>query len=235
MKEIVGKYLVLPLGNAGNTRAETRRLKVVGVVKDFNYHSLHESIRPLVIGLMPDTSAGSFVTLRLAPGNHLNTISFVEQVWKKYAGNEEFNFNFLDNSLQELYTADQRTSKIAGAFSILAIFIASLGLLGLAAFITEQRTKEIGIRKVLGASVPEVVALLSGQFAKWVVVANVIAWPLAYFIMHKWLQNFAYRMDISLWLFIASGAAALVIALLTVSAHAIRAATANPVEALRYE
>ena len=235
VKEIVGKYLVLPLGNAGNTRAETRRLKVVGVVKDFNYHSLHESIRPLVIGLMPDTSAGSFVTLRLAPGNHLNTISFVEQVWKKYAGNEEFNFNFLDNSLQELYTADQRTSKIAGAFSILAIFIASLGLLGLAAFITEQRTKEIGIRKVLGASVPEVVALLSGQFAKWVVVANVIAWPLAYFIMHKWLQNFAYRMDISLWLFIASGAAALVIALLTVSAHAIRAATANPVEALRYE
>ncbi|MDE3057875.1 MAG: ABC transporter permease [Bacteroidota bacterium] len=235
MKDIVGKCLVLPLGNAGNTRAETKKLEVVGVVKDFNYHSLHEPIRPLVIGLMPDTSAGSFVTLRLAPGNHLNTISFIEKVWKEYAGNEEFNFNSLDNSLQELYTADQRTSKIAGAFSILAIFIACLGLMGLAAFITERRTKEIGIRKVLGATVPEVIALLTAQFAKWVLIANVIAWPLAYFIMNKWLQNFAYRTEMSLWIFVASGVMALIIALLTVSAHAVKAATANPVESLRYE
>jgi len=235
VKDIVGKYLILPMGNDGSKKAETRRLEVVGVVKNFNYHSLHESVRPLVIGLMPNTRAGSFVTVRLAPGNHLNTISFVEKVWKKYAGNEEFNFNFLDNSLQELYAADQRTSRIAGAFSILAIFIACLGLLGLAAFITEQRTKEIGIRKVLGASVPEVIALLSGQFAKWVLIANVVAWPLAYYVMKNWLQNFAYRTDMSVWIFAASGILALVIALLTVSSHAVRAATANPVESLRYE
>jgi len=235
IKDIVGKRLVLPMGNAGNAMAQTRKLEVVGVVKDFNYHSLHEPIRPLVIGLSSDTNAGSFVTVRLAPGNHLNTISFIEKVWKKYAGNEEFNFNFLDNSLQELYTSDQRTSKIAGAFSLLAIFIACLGLLGLAAFITEQRTKEIGIRKVLGASVPEVIVLLSAQFAKWVLIANVVAWPLAYYVMNNWLKNFAYRTNLNIWIFVASGAMALLIALITVSSHAIKAAMANPVKSLRYE
>lgn len=231
VKDLVGKYLVLP----GETMADQRRLEVVGVVKDFNYHSLHEPILPLVIGLLPETSAAQFVTVRLAPGNHLSTISFIEGAWREYAGNEEFNFNFLDNSLQNLYAADQRTSKISGTFSVLAIFIACLGLLGLAAFITEQRTKEIGIRKVLGASVPEVVALLSGQFMRWVLIANVIAWPLAYYVMNNWLKNFAYRMDISVWIFVASGVMALVIALLTVSLHAIKTATANPVESLRYE
>ena len=232
VKDLVGKSLVLP----GETRADQKRFEVVGVLKDFNYHSLHESIRPLVIRLLPDTgTGGAFVTVRLAPGNHIKTIASIESVWKEYAGNEEFNFNFLDNSLQNLYAADQRTSKIAGTFSVLAIFIACLGLLGLAAFTTEQRTKEIGIRKVLGASVLEVIVLLSTQFAKWVLIANVVAWPLAYYIMNNWLKNFAYRMDISVWIFVASGAMALVIALLTVSVHAIKAATANPIESLRYE
>jgi putative ABC transport system permease protein len=120
-------------------------------------------------------------------------------------------------------------------FSILAIFVACLGLLGLAAFVTEQKTKEIGIRKVLGASVMEVVTLLSKEFIRWVLIANVIAWPLAYYIMNNWLKNFAYRIDMSFWIFLASGVLALLIALLTVSSHAIRAATANPVESLRYE
>ncbi len=232
VKDIVGKYLVLP----GETMADQKRFEVVGVLRDFNYHSLHESIRPLVIRLLPDAGTGGpFVTVRLAPRNHIKAIAAIENVWKKYAGNEEFNFSFLDNSLQNLYAADQRTSKIAGTFSVLAIFIACLGLLGLAAFTTEQRTKEIGIRKVLGAFVPEVIALLSAQFAKWVLIANVVAWPLAYYMMNNWLKNFAYRMDISVWIFVASGAMALVVALLTVSLHAIKAATANPVEALRYE
>jgi putative ABC transport system permease protein len=231
VKNIVGKYIVLP----GETRADQRRFEVVGVLKDFNYHSLHEAIRPLVLRLPETGDVGSFVTVRLAPGNHLNTVSFIEGVWKKYAGNEEFNFNFLDDSLQKLYEADQRTSKIAGIFSVLAIFIACLGLLGLAAFITEQRTKEIGIRKVLGASVPEVIGLLSAQFAKWVLIANVVAWPLAYYVMRNWLQNFAYRTDMNLWIFVGSGILALVIALATVSTHAIKAATANPIESLHYE
>ncbi len=231
VKDIVGKYLVLP----GETMADQKRFEVVGVMKDFNFHSLHEPIRPLVIRLLPETAAAQFVTVRLAPGNHLRMISFIKGDWRRYAGNEEFNFNFLDNSLQNLYAADQRTSKIAGTFSVLAIVIACLGLLGLAAFTTEQRTKEIGIRKVLGASVPEVTRLLSLQFVKWVLIANVVAWPLAYLLMNKWLSLFAYRTSLSLWIFAASGTLALLIALATVGSHAIKAATANPVEALRYE
>lgn len=230
VKNIVGRYLISPTPQSEN------KFEIVGVIKDFNYESLHEPIRPLVIRLFPSSGfIGRFVTVRLAPGDHLATISFMETVWKKYAGDEGFSYNFLNDNLQKLYAADQRTSEIASAFSILAIFIACLGLLGLAAFITEQRTKEIGIRKVLGASVPEVIALLSVQFAKWVLIANAIAWPLAYYVMNNWLKNFAYRTDISLWIFIVSGALALIVALLTVGSRAIKAATANPIESLRYE
>jgi putative ABC transport system permease protein len=232
-KNIVGKYLIYPGAGPAGTDL---KCEVIGVVRDFNYSSLHEPIRPLAIRLFPKRGfIGRFVTVRLAPGDHLSTISFIEKIWKKYAGDEEFSCNFLDDNLQKLYAADQRTSEIAGAFSILAIFIACLGLLGLAAFVTERRTKEIGIRKVLGASVAEIVALLSKEFVKWVLLANAVAWPLASYVMNKWLQNFAYRTDMSLWIFVASGAMALVIALLTVSSHAIKAAMANPVESLRYE
>ncbi len=231
VKDIVGKYLILP----GDSKTAQKKLKVVGVVKDFNYQSLHEPIQPLVISLLPERNAASFITVRLTPGNHLSSIFFIEKVWKKYAGDETFEFSFLDQALTQLYKNDQRTSKIAVIFSVLSIFIACLGLLGLVAFITEQRTKEIGIRKVLGASVTEMIALLSVQFVKWVLLANIIAWPLAYLIMNKWLQNFAYRTNLNIWIFLVSGAMALVIALLTVSSHAIKAATANPVKSLRYE
>ncbi len=136
---------------------------------------------------MPERNAASFITVRLTPGNHLSSIFFIEKVWKKYAGDETFEFSFLDQALKQLYKNDQTTSKIAVIFSVLSIFIACLGLLGLVAFITEQRTKEIGIRKVLGASVTEMIALLSVQFVKWVLLANIIAWLLAYLIMNKWL------------------------------------------------
>jgi putative ABC transport system permease protein len=231
-RNIVGRYLV----TTGSTPGILKKVQIIGVVKDFNFESLHEPIRPLVLSLLPASRyPGRFVTIRLAQGDHLSAISSIENAWKKYAGGEEFSFNFLDNNLQKLYMADQRASKIAGIFSTLAIFIACLGLLGLAAFITEQSTKEIGIRKVLGASVPEVIGLLSAQFAKWVLIANVVAWPLAYYIMDNWLQNFAYRTDMSIWIFVGSGILALVIALATVSTHAIKAATANPIESLRYE
>ena len=137
--------------------------------------------------------------------------------------------------MAHLYIADQRTSKIASTFSILAIFIACLGLLGLASFVTEQRTKEIGIRKVLGASISSLLFMLSREFLKWVLIANIIAWPVAYYAMNNWLNNFAYRVNINLWIFILSGIAALIIALFTISSHAIKAATSNPVKSLRYE
>ncbi len=232
-KRLVGRYLVYPGAGPGGT---DQKYEIVGVVKDFNYRSLHEPISPLAILLFPKQGfIGQFVTVRLVPGDHLSMISFIEKVWKKYAGDEEFSCNFLDDDLQKMYAADRNTNEIAGAFSVLAIFIACLGLLGLAAFVTERRTKEIGIRKVLGASVAEIVALLSKEFIKWVLIANVIAWPLAYYVMNDWLKNFAYRIDMSFWIFFASGVLALLIALLTVSSHAIKAATANPVESLRYE
>jgi len=231
LKGPVGKYITeSPIGTQAPPKYE-----IIGVMKDFNYESLHHEVRPLVIGLFPAGGFGNFVSVRIAPGNYQSTLAFLENTWRKYAGNEAFEANFLDQNLERLYRADIRASKVATIFSILAIFIACLGLLGLAAFVTEQRTKEIGIRKVLGASVPNVIALVSAEFAKWVLMANVIAWPLAYYIMNRWLQDFAYRINMTLWVFLLSGLVAFIIAIVTVSSQAIKAATRNPVEALRYE
>ncbi len=227
IKDPIGKILIRP-GNAP-------KYEVIGVMKDFNYESLHEKIRPLAISLFDRGEYSRFVSVRVSAVDYQRTIAFLERTWKKYAGNTVFQCNFLDQNLQLMYEADQRAGKIAAIFSVLAILIACLGLLGLAAFITEQRTKEIGVRKVLGASVFEVAALLSSEFVKWVLIANVAAWPLAYYVMNAWLQNFAYRVDISALTFAASGVLALIVALATVSSHAIKAATANPVESLRYE
>jgi putative ABC transport system permease protein len=227
IKDPIGKIVIRP-GNIS-------RYEVIGVMKDFNYESLHEKIRPLAISLFNRGEYSRFVSARVFPGDYQNTISSLERVWKKYAGNTVFQYNFLDQNLQSLYLSDQRAGKIAATFSALALLIACLGLLGLAAFITEQRTKEIGIRKVLGASVSEVIALLSSEFMKWVLIANIVAWPLAYYAMSKWLQNFAYRVNMNIWIFIASGALALIVALCTVSSQAIKAAMANPVESLHYE
>ncbi len=232
IKNMIGRRILFP----GPRPKEWVPFNIIGVVKDFNYAWLHEPIRPLAI-ILPryDGYVGSCVTARLAPDNQPNGIAAIQSAWKKYAGNEPLNYSFLDEDLHQLYSLDFKTEEIVGLFSALAIIIACLGLFGLAAFTTEQRTKEIGIRKVLGASAPEVTKLLSLQFAKWVLIANIAAWPLAYLLMSKWLSLFAYRTSLSPWLFVASGALALVIALVTVSSHAIKAATANPVEALRYE
>ena len=231
-KDMVGRRLLFP----GPRPKEWVPFEIIGVVKDFNYAWLHEPIRPLAIVLPRyEDYVGSYVTARLAPGNQAKGIASIQSAWKKYAGNEPLNYSFLDDDLHQLYSLDYKTEEIVGLFSALAIIIACLGLFGLAAFTTEQRTKEIGIRKVLGASVQEVTKLLSLQFAKWVLIANIAAWPLAYLLMSKWLSLFAYRTSLSPWLFVGSGALALAIALATVSSHAIKAATANPVESLRYE
>ncbi len=229
IKNPIGKILISPGPNGGS------KYQIIGVTADFNYESLHQSVRPLVFHLYKNREFGQFVSVRIKPGNYQSTVSSLESIWKKYAGNEAFDYNFLDRNLARLYIADRRTSKLASVFSILAIFIASLGLLGLASFVTEQRTKEIGIRKTLGATVPEIIVLLSKEFIKWVIIANIIAWPAAYLIMHDWLENFAYRININFGLFILSGAIALIIALATVSSHAVKAAITNPVESLRYE
>jgi putative ABC transport system permease protein len=146
-----------------------------------------------------------------------------------------FEYSFLDRDFDNLYVNEKQTRKLFVIFSILAIFIACLGLFGLASFIADRKTKEIGIRKVLGASVPSIMGQMSLNFTKWVILSNIIAWPLAWFIMSRWLQNFPYRIDIGIWIFIGSGFLALIIALFTVSYQAIKSALANPADALRCE
>jgi putative ABC transport system permease protein len=223
---IEGKYLT-EIGN--------QNYAIIGIVKDFNFMSLHEAIQPIAIFPFKPGGAGEYLSVKVKPDNYAGTISFLRNTWKKYAGDETLDYSFLNNNMENLYIADLRTSNIASVFSILAIFIACLGLLGLASFITGQRTKEIGIRKVLGASVPEIIIMLSKEFLRWVILANIIAWPIAYYFMNKWLQDFAYKTEISIWIFLTSGTLALIIALLTVCTNAIKAATANPVKSLKYE
>ncbi len=231
LKDPVGKELIAMRGS----QEEPAVYKIIGVTEDFNYESLHQKVRPLAIALFSKTDFGRFVSVRVAGSKYKSTINFMKNVWKKYAGREAFGYNFFDKDLARLYIAEERTSQISTIFSGLAIIIASLGLLGLAAYVIEQKTKEIGIRKVLGASVPEIILMLVKDFTKWVLIANIIAWPLAYYVMNDWLQNFAYRISIGPWIFVYSGLLALLIALLTVSTHAVKAAVSNPIKSLRYE
>jgi len=212
-----------------------KQYRIIGVVKDFNYESLHIQIRPLVFHLGAVQQPASIVTVRILPGNIKATIDFIESTWGHFSRNEKCRYYFLDEVLANLYDRERRTGVIATIFSCLAIFIACLGLFGLAAFITEQRTKEIGIRKVSGASVSEIIFTISKPFMRWVLVANIIAWPVAYLVMFRWLQNFAYRTPIHPWVFLFAGIVALVISLITVGTQAYTAAKKNPVKSLRTE
>ena len=206
---------------------------VVGVVKDFHYRSMHQEIGPLVIKASPKYVR--FLSLRIAGENFQNTLRILEGEWKQLIPSSPFSYSFLNQDLENLYQSEEKVGEIFKYFSLIAIIISCLGLFGLAAFAAEQRTKEIGIRKVLGASVPDVIVLLSKEFIKLVAAANLIAWPVAYFAMDTWLSDFAYRIDIGAGVFIAAGIAAVAIAILTVSYQAIKAALANPVKSLRYE
>lgn len=227
----IGKPLVAP----GPTPAQTQTFTIIGIMKNFNFESLHRSIRPLVVGLFRPNAAGRFVTVRIGSENIRETMAFLERTWKKFSSNQAFEYEFFDSYFARIYQAEQRTASIFLYFSVLAIIIASLGLFGLASFVTEQRTREIGIRKVFGASVSNVVTLLSKQFTLWVLLGNLFAWPVAYYFMKKWLQRFAYQAGISLWSFLAASLLVFVIALLTVSYQTVKAATANPANSLKYE
>jgi len=228
MAEPLGKHLHTVI------RGSKLNLTIIGVLKDFHYESFHKEIRPMVIRNISDTS-GDYISIRFRPDNLSKTLAFLERKWKEFAPNQPFEYFFLDDSFDRLYRSEQRAGQLFTAFSIIAGFIACLGLFGLAAFSTEQRTKEVGIRKILGASVPDIIVLLTKGFTKWVLVANLISWPVAYYVMYRWLHNFAYRTSIELWVFPVAALLTLGIALVTVSFLAVRAALANPVEALRYE
>lgn len=176
-----------------------------------------------------------YFSLKISEQNIQQTISQIKNRWDEIFPNHPFEYNFLNEVFNSQYKADQQFGRVFGLFTFLAIAISCLGLFGLASYTNLQRRKEIGIRKVVGASLQNILVMLVRDFTKWVLLANLFAWPIAYYFMNKWLQNFAYHIDMSWWVFVLAGGIALVIALATVSYQAIRSATANPVEALRYE
>jgi putative ABC transport system permease protein len=224
-----------PLGETIYTMRQRDKLlpyKVIGVVKNFHYESMHNDIGPLCMFLDSDNGLMSF---KIKAANVSGIINAAERNWKTLAGGMPFSWRFLDDSFSELYRADERIGQLSLIFSVLAIIIACLGLFGLANYFAEQRTKEIGVRKVLGASATSIFSLLSFDFLKWVIIANIIALPAAYFIMQKWLEDFAYRIELSWTFFAAAGIVTLIIALATVSIQTIRSANANPVKSLKYE
>ena len=206
---------------------------VRGVVRDFHFASMRKEIGPLVIFM--EKMYGGDLMVKLSGNDVPGTLAFIESKWKTLAPHRPFTYQFLDDAFNSLYGAEQRVGKVFGVFAFLAIFLACLGLFGLAAFTTAQRTKEIGIRKVLGASVTSIVALLSKDFLRLVGIAFLLAAPLAWYAMHKWLEGFVYRVDLAWWLFAGAGALAGGIALLTVSFQSIRAALTDPVKSLRSE
>ena len=208
--------------------------QIIGVVKNFHFQPLYQEIKPFVFVLRPDS--GSLAFARIQPENISGTLDHITNAMKKFAPNSPPEFLFFNDVLTSyIYTTERQARKIAGYFTLLALLISSLGLFGLAAFMAERRTKEIGIRKVVGASVRDVVLMLSRDFTKWVLVSNVIAWPVAFFVMKKLLERYAYRTHIGWEIFVLSGLAALLIALLTVSYQAFKSARANPADSLRYE
>ncbi|MGZ3811435.1 MAG: ABC transporter permease [Mucilaginibacter sp.] len=205
---------------------------IIGVVKDFHYKSLHEKIGAMIIANGGITGT---VYMKSSPGNTQAAIAAAQKVMAKFAPNDPFEYHFLDDTYDSLYHSEQQSSVLIALFAGIAILVSALGLLGLAAFAAEQKVKEIGIRKVLGASIQNIVSLLSVDFLKMVVIASIIAFPIAWWAMNKWLQDFAYRISLSWWIFVIAAIIALVIALVTVSLQAIKAAVANPVNSLRSE
>lgn len=206
---------------------------VIGVVKDFHFYTLHQKIEPLVMYLKP--ARCRYLLVKVNPHDMSSTIALIEETWNKHVAGYPFEYGFLDKHFEEIYRGDENTGRLFAAFSLVAIFVACLGLFGLASFTAEQKTKEIGVRKVLGASVAGLVLLLSREFTKWVALASLIAFPVAYTVVQDWLANFVYRTEIHFHIFILSAVLVVVIALLTVSWQATKAAIANPVDSLRYE
>ena len=212
-----------------------KRGAVVGLVRDFQYHSLHRAIDPTVLHIVPASYYSDYLIARISPRDMPETLARMADHWQSFNTERPFEYFFLDETFDALYRAEERLGRLFGYFSILAIVIACLGLFGLAAFTAEQRTKEIGVRKVMGATVGGIVLLLSKDLLKLIAVAFVVGAPLAYVAMSQWLLGFADRVVLSWPIFLMAGLAALGIAWLTVGYHAVKAALADPVKALRYE
>ena len=207
---------------------------IVGIAKDFNFNSLHYKIETMFIYNQKEWGFSN-MSVKIDAHKASSALSFIQSIWKKNSPDHPFEYQFLDDHFKEVYGADTQVSNIVGILAALAIIISCLGLFGLASYSAEKRVKEVGIRKVLGASVQNIVGLLSKHFVKLVLIANIIAWPCAWFVLSRWLQDYAYRVNLSWWVFILAGVTAMSIALVTVSFQSIRAAIANPVKSLRTE
>jgi len=220
-----------PIGTKLPSFHRLKEPTIIGVVKDFHFRSLHYPVEPLVLTCAPSWAVLAKISAFDMPG----TIAFLKEKWQIINPDSPFQYTFLDEHMDSLYKSENRWSTIVLSASFFSSLIACLGLLGLALLVVVRRTKEIGIHKVLGATILNISTMLSKDFVKLVLLANIFAWPIAWFAMNRWLQNFAYRIDVGWWVFVQAGGLALVIALLMVSTQAIRAALANPVESLRYE
>ena len=227
LKDPLGKNLLRVIG-------EQKYLtqKIVGVVKDFHNESLHKSITPLVIWFPANPST---LAVRIAPGNPMAVIEKIRRTWEKFLPDQPMNYSFLDDDWLTLYKNEKRSQSLFIIFSVLSIFIAALGLLGIAAFLAEKRTKEIGIRKVLGATIPSILRLMTREIYLFTGIATVISWIISYYFMREWLNNFFYRVDLSLVTFIFSTILAFIIAMVTVGLISYAAARSNPSRAIRYE
>jgi ABC-type antimicrobial peptide transport system permease subunit len=199
-----------------------------------NLFSFHRAAYPIIL-LMTPVQQHDYLSVRLDANRYGEALTAIRSVWKRLVPDYPLDYFFLDESFEALHRSDKRLGDIFRYFSATAIIVACMGLFGLAVFTAEQKTKEIGIRKTLGASIISIYLLLSKSFVKWVLLANIIAWPTAFFIMRKWLDNFVYRTTLDLWILIVSGMMALAVSLLTVSYQSIKAARANPVDSLKYE
>jgi putative ABC transport system permease protein len=202
-------------------------------MKNFHYRNIREKIQPLVFTL--NSSFIYYVTIRLQGGDIPATMNRIQSTWEEINPLHPFEHRFFDEDFESMYQTDKRMKTVLNYASFVAILIACIGLFGLALFMAEKRTKEMGLRKALGASVPGLVVLLSGEFIRWIVAANVIAWPVAYVLMNRWLGDFAYRIQLGVGIFLLSGVLVLVISFMTVAAQSIRVAGKNPVESLKYE
>ncbi len=233
INEEMMKLMELKTAEGAELSQMNRTYKIIGVVKNFHFRTFIHQIEPLVLRLSPNGCKNIYV--RISPKAIPSTMKFIRVTWNRILPDYPFEAVLLDEEFEQGYRNIERTGTLLNSFALLAVIISCLGLFGLASFMAEQRTKEIGVRKVLGASVPGIILLISKEFTKWVLVANVIAWPVAWYVMGKWLQNFVYKTNITWTTFIMSAGIALFIALLTVSYQSIKAALANPVESLRYE
>jgi len=230
MEDPVGKNLLL----VGGGEEGNFPLKIIGIVKDFHYESLHKTIHPLIIGFFFAQGA-DYLVVRIRPEQYQKTVEIIKQKWDEFVPEQPFEYSFLEDDLDTAYNNDFRTGTIFTIFSVLSIFISLLGLIGLASYTAEQRTKEIGVRKVMGANVSGIIGMLLKEVFVLVGISTMIAWPVGYFFMKSWLQNFSFRVDLGILSFIIASLIALFIAIVTVGFRAYRAATANPAESLRYE